>query len=231
MTLETDGSLDLARETLGVSHLFDRYGEIIPRGTVLFYEGDPGQEMYIVLSGKVRISKRVRHVEKTLVVLGKGEFFGEMAILNSRPRSATATVIEDCKILIIDRETFESMIRSNGEIAVRVIKKLAARLQEANNQIENLLLKDNVSRLVNLLRRLARERGAPASGEFVMDYPREDLATGAGISERQLDEVLKKLSAANMVRVVEGRISILRMEALEKFARFLEMKDQFGGLT
>jgi len=101
----------LEHKTNGDQDLFEKYGEIIPKGTVLFYEGDPGQEMYIIQAGKVRISKRVRNVEKTLVILGKGEFFGEMAILNNRPRSATATVIEDCKILIFDRETFETMIK------------------------------------------------------------------------------------------------------------------------
>ncbi len=211
--------------------LFDRYGEVISRGTVLFYEGDPGQEMYIILSGKVRISKEAGGLEKVLVVLGKGEFFGEMAILNNKPRSATATVIEDCRILIIDRETFETMIRSNGEIAVRIIKKLAARLQEADNQIENLLLRDNMSRLVNHLQRKALEAGAPATGEYCMPFLPEDLASEAGISGHQLEDLLKKLKSAKMVQTGEGEITIVKMEVLERFSKYLEMKDQFCNLT
>lgn len=211
--------------------LFDRYGEVVSRGTVLFYEGDPGQEMYIILSGKVRISKEAGGLEKVLVVLGKGEFFGEMAILNNKPRSATATVIEDCRILIIDRETFETMIRSNGEIAVRIIKKLAARLHEADNQIENLLLRDNMSRLVNHLQRKARDTGAPATGEYCMPFLPEDLASEAGISGPHLEELLRKLKSAKMVRTGEGELTIVRMEVLDRFSKYLEMKDQFSNLT
>lgn len=231
MDPENSSALNMQQKTGDGSDLFERFGEFIPKGTVLFYEGDPGQEMYIIQSGKVRISKRVRTVEKTLVILGKGEFFGEMAILNNRPRSASAAVFEDCKILIIDRETFETMIRNNAEIAIRIIKKLAARLQEADNQIENLLLKDNLSRVVNLLRRIAKENQAPAAGEFTLDYPLEDMAAHAGISEKHLQEVVKKLTSANMVLVSEDRVTIPKMEAIEKFSRYLEMRDQFGGLT
>ena len=74
------------------------------KGSEIFKEGDTGKEMYVVQSGKVRISKVVRDVEKTLVDLGAGEFFGEMAILNDRPRSATATVTEDAELLVVGPE-------------------------------------------------------------------------------------------------------------------------------
>src|SRR4051812_46571866 len=70
--------------------LFERFGKAFPPGTILFKEGDTGKEMYVIQSGKVRISKTVRDVEKTLVELPAGEFFGEMSILNDKPRSATA---------------------------------------------------------------------------------------------------------------------------------------------
>src|SRR5688500_8593387 len=125
--------------------LFNRFGKEIPRGTVLFREGDPGKEMYVVQSGKVAISKKVRDVEKILATLGPGEFFGEMAIISNKPRNATATVADDARLLVIDPKTFESMIRGNSEIAVRMIKKLADRLSEADTQIENLLMSDPAS--------------------------------------------------------------------------------------
>src|ERR671934_349281 len=108
--------------------LFQRFGKEFPKGHVLFREGDPGKEMYVLQSGKVAISKRVRDVEKVLATLGPGEFFGEMAIISNKPRNATATVSQDARLLIIDPKTFEGMIRSNGEISVRMIKKLADRL-------------------------------------------------------------------------------------------------------
>ncbi len=159
------------------SPLFEKFGKIIPKGTVLFREGDIGQEMYIIQSGRVKISKTVRNIEKTLSVIGKGEFFGEMAILNDKPRSATAEVVDDSEILVIDRNTFETMIKGNTEIALRIIKKLSQRLQEADNQIENLLIKDNTSRLVNLLAKIAKDKGIDTvMGGIVIDTTAEDMA-------------------------------------------------------
>src|SRR5438874_2596705 len=112
-------------------HLFSKFGKVFPAGTVLFREGEAGHEMYVVQVGRVSISKQVGDVQKVLSILGQGEFFGEMSILNNKPRSATATVAEDAKLLVIDSKTFEAMVRGNSEISVRMIKKLAHRLQEA----------------------------------------------------------------------------------------------------
>src|SRR5574337_1045094 len=95
------------------AQLFSRFGKKIPIGTVLFHEGDKGEEMFIIQSGRVKISKRIRGVEKTLATLEKGEFFGEMAILNDKPRSASAETIEECDRLVIDRKTFDARIRGN----------------------------------------------------------------------------------------------------------------------
>src|SRR5512143_2225730 len=110
--------------------LAQRFSKEAARGTVLFREGDPGREMFVVQAGKVQITKRVGDVEKLLATLGQGEFFGEMSILNNRPRTATATVAEDARLLVIDPKTFDSMLRANAEVAIRMIKKLADRLEE-----------------------------------------------------------------------------------------------------
>src|SRR5512132_4537014 len=131
--------------------LFQRFGKTFPSGTVLFREGEPGRDMYVVQSGRVNVSKKVGEVEKILSSMGPGEFLGEMSILNNRPRSATATCAEDSKLLVIDAKTFEAMIRGTAEIAIRMIKKLADRLAAANDQIENLLFADASSRVVHFL--------------------------------------------------------------------------------
>jgi len=94
--------------------LFQRFGKEFPMGTVLFREGDVGREMYVLQSGKISISKKVRDVEKVLAILGPGEFFGEMAIISNKPRNASATVEDDARVLVIDPRTFEAMIRGNS---------------------------------------------------------------------------------------------------------------------
>jgi CRP/FNR family transcriptional regulator, cyclic AMP receptor protein len=115
--------------------MFERFGENYPVGHVLFHEGDPGKHMYVIQSGRVQLTRRVRGREAHLATLPPGEFFGEMAIINKQPRSATATVIEESHLLVLDARTFEAMIRGNAEIAIRMIKKLSLRLSQANSQV------------------------------------------------------------------------------------------------
>ena len=131
--------------------------------------------MFVLQAGKVAISKKVRDVEKVLAMLGPGEFFGEMAIISNKPRNATATVEEDAKLLVIDPKTFEGMIRGNSEIAVRMIKKLAERLSEADAQIENLLLADPASRVVHQILQVCQTRGRPMEEGIEIDFTVREL--------------------------------------------------------
>jgi CRP-like cAMP-binding protein len=114
-------------------------------GQVLFREGDDGDDMYIIQSGRVAIKKRVKDGDATLAVLEKGDFFGEMAILERMPRSATAEVVEDGELIVISGEMFGDMIKANPEIAVRMLRKQSIRLRETNRQLENLMSNGAVS--------------------------------------------------------------------------------------
>jgi CRP-like cAMP-binding protein len=210
--------------------LFQRFGREFPRGTVLFREGEPGREMFVVHQGRVTISKRVGEVEKILSTLGAGEFLGEMSILNNRPRSATATCAEDSRLLVIDARTFEAMIRSNAEIAVRLIKKLSDRLQEANEQIENLLLTDAASRVVHYLATAAERGGATPAGRKIAVSPR-DLAAHVGVRPEQADEALMKLLRAKLLSVHPDGLVVPDVAKLRHFLEFLQMKAQFGDVA
>jgi CRP-like cAMP-binding protein len=207
--------------------LFQRFGKAFPRGTVLFREGDAGREMYVVHAGSVTITKQVGQVEKILSRLGPGEFLGEMAILNNKPRSATAICDEDCRLLVIDARTFETMIRSNAEIAVRLIKKLSDRLAEANEQIENLLLTDAASRVVHWLS-VTAERGTRTAAGMKIDMAPRDLAGRVGVRPDQADEALMKLLKAKIISVHPDGFVVPDGARLRHFLEFLQMKAQFG---
>jgi len=209
------------------AQLFTRYGKKIPTNTVLFHEGDHGEEMYIIQSGKVKISRRIRGVEKTLATLEKGEFFGEMAILNDKPRSAAAETIEDCEMLVIDRKTFDALIRGNAEIAVRFIKRLADRLRETNDQMESLMIKDNTSRLVSILAKQVREQ--KKGGEFLMSI--DDLAGVAGIELSQAKLILEKLASVRIVELTGDKVHIMTQDQVDKLLRYLEMREIFGEMA
>jgi CRP-like cAMP-binding protein len=119
---------------------FARFLTHYNKGQVLFSEGDDGEEMFIVQSGRVAIKKKLRDGNQaTLAVLEKGDFFGEMALLERLPRSATAEVIEDGDLIKIDNEVFGDMIKANPEIAIRMLRKYSIRLRETTRQIETAL--------------------------------------------------------------------------------------------
>lgn len=118
---------------------FARFLTRFPAGHVLFREGDSGEDMYIIQGGRVAIKKKVRDAEAVLAVMEKGDFFGEMAVLERLPRSATAEVLEPSDIIVISSETFGDMIKTNPEIAVRMLRKYSIRLRETNRQIEQML--------------------------------------------------------------------------------------------
>jgi len=210
--------------------LYKRFGREFPKGHLLFNDGEPGREMFVIQAGKVRISKRVREVEKTLVTLGAGEFFGEMSILNNRPRSATATVEEDAKLLVIEPKVFEAMVRGNTEIAVRMIKKLAQRLQEADEQIENLLHQDYNSRVVHFLAHSASKTGRQIDQGIAVDLTQKELASKVGLDNHVVDDVVNKLIRAKLVSIIETGLVVQNVERLREFLEFLEMKEKFGNI-
>src|SRR5579863_8459147 len=145
--------------------LFLRLGREFRAGEVLFREGEQGEEMYVIQSGLVQILKRVGADERPLATLGRGEFLGEMAILNGKPRTATAVVLEDAKCLVIDAATLEQMISSNTEIALRLVKKLARRIDSADEMIQILLNPDPKARVLHGLKRHAETFGTPTGPE------------------------------------------------------------------
>lgn len=210
--------------------LFQRFGKEFKRGTPLFREGEPGKEMYVLQSGRVAISKKVRDVEKVLAVLGPGEFFGEMAIISNKPRNASATVEEDARLLVIDPKTFEMMIRGNSEIAVRMIKKLAERLSDADAQIESLLLADPNSRIVHHMLHLCQTRGKAGEEGIEIDFPVKDLPRELAVGEPAIRFMISRLERAGLIDVTGDRVNVRDTARLFDFLRFLEMKWKFGDL-
>jgi hypothetical protein len=105
-------------------------------GEYLFREGEIGTEMYILQDGQVEILKTLGGEDKQLAVLEKGDFFGEMSLLEDLPRTASARTLVPCKVLKINGTTFDQMLRSNPEIAVRMMRKLSRRLRETDRLLQ-----------------------------------------------------------------------------------------------
>ncbi|HSD88334.1 MAG TPA: Crp/Fnr family transcriptional regulator [Kofleriaceae bacterium] len=218
----------------------DRFAREFKAGTVLFEEGQPGDYMYVVTRGEVEIRRKVGETERVLAVLPAGEFFGEMAILNARPRSATAVVRVDSRLLVIEGSTFEAMLRARPEIALRIIKALASRLENANQHIELLLLPTPNHRVVQCLRHMADEQMMLAGGQITPGtailVPKrvEDIAVRVGLPVHEVIDVVDRLRAARLVLMAEDAgiggdgFIVPEVGRLLEFLEFLNLKDRFG---
>ena len=212
--------------------LFIRFGRDFKAGDVLFREGETGEEMYVIQSGLVQVLKRIGADERALATLGRGEFLGEMAILNGKPRTATAVVLEDARCLVLDGRTLESMITKNPEIAMRLIKKLARRLDNADEMIQILMNPDPKARVMLGLKRYAETVGEPIpedkGGGIRVNTSAVDLAREVGTDEDHVIDVLSRLTRLHIAWEDElGSIVIADVGRLLEFMEFLEMPQKF----
>ena len=200
--------------------LFERYGRSFDAGAILYQEGDAADEVYVIHSGLVAMTTTVRGLARTLHEAGPGAVFGETALIMGRRREATATAVEDSQILVISRETFESMVTSNAEIAVRLIRKLASRLVTSHREIHTLLYRDPAARVASYLLDNV-EAIAPTAAS---------IASVVGLRPGQVSELLSKFIGAGMLAGGRGGPKVVDPEELRRYLQFLDLRERFEGL-
>ncbi|MDI1429958.1 Crp/Fnr family transcriptional regulator [Polyangium sorediatum] len=209
--------------------LFARFGREFSAGDILCREGDPGDVMYVIQTGSVRITKMIAGEERVIAMLGPGEFLGELAILNGKPRSATATVVETTRCLLVEARTLEKMVAVNAEIAMRLIKKLAKRLDSADALIEVLMHRDPKARIMLALARNAEAFGEKTAEGILIRTRAEDLARDVGVDAVAASDVMQRLRRLRLASEVPGGIVVADVGRLQDFVEFLEMPQKFGG--
>jgi len=198
-------------------------------GTVLFEQNDPGSRMYVVSSGRVKISRRLGDTEIVLATITDGEFFGEMALLEQLPRSATATTIDESELVEIDEETFHTMLRENSEIATRMMRKLCGRLRDTDRRLQNSLIENGIGRMLEVLRALLMQ-GVPAEEHWVRVRPSFDFFAHAGITVGQRDDIEGRLHRAKLMRR-DGADTLVANEAtLAEFSDYLQLHQTYDPL-
>ncbi|MBK9518397.1 MAG: cyclic nucleotide-binding domain-containing protein [Anaeromyxobacter sp.] len=208
----------------------DIYGRDFPAGAVIFEEGDPGSRLFVIQAGVVRIEKRTGGRALTLARLGPGEFFGEMALLERQPRSATAVVDEAARILELDEGAFEQVVAERSEVALRLLARLSRRLRQANRQIRDFLSADATCRAVALLRALA---GPPGEDGFRPIPAELDAARLAERSGAPLDgaALVARLQRARLLRQVGERAWLAPESVVAEYMRYAELAPRFGALA
>jgi CRP-like cAMP-binding protein len=187
--------------------------------------------MFIIQSGKVKISKLIKGGdEKTLVILGPGDFFGEMAVIDKDNRSANAIAIEPSRLISLDEDVFEMHMQTNPKIVKKILKNLSTRLREANQQIANLMIRDTNRLVANTVLLVAHKHGEEGAEGISMniDFSISELSKMCGVDIEKTREVVDKMVKARVLKLFGETMVVTSLEGLEKWIRYLEMKEQFG---
>lgn len=177
------------------SKLFEKFGRRLGKGEIIFREGDFGDTMYIIQEGEIEIRKRAGQAFKVLSSLRAGDFFGEMALIDKSPRSATAVAIADSALLEVTHRSFEYMLEHNLDFTKRLVRELVEKIRSSNELIYELLTKNKKHRLVNALVRFSRFNWSPTpKGNAIELNPFLEWASGTiGIERQQIITILNNL--------------------------------------
>lgn len=188
---------------------------------IVFHEGDYGDALYIIKSGRIKIAKvALDGREKTLTILKGGDFFGEMAIFDDMPRSATAESMDnDVRLLSISKNDFERLIIENPSIAIRIMKDLTRRIRQVNEQVQDLAFKDVhgrvASTLYNLLKTEKEASKDPDRDKLSsLKMTHQELANMVGSSRETVTRALNKLQDEGIISISHQQISILEVDRL-----------------
>lgn len=211
--------------------VFEKYGKVYKNGEVICKEGDKGDSMYIIYEGAVKITKRAHDKETTLAVLKEGDFFGEMAIIDKEPRSASAIAEGETKIIELDESIFEEQIKSNPKIIMQILKKMSQRLREADRQIKTLLMRSNSSKVAGTLLLITSRYGKTRDdGSIELDGTKvvKELNNMVNLPWEKIQNVLQMMSKARVLWKDGEKLIVRSEESLQKFMTYLELKDELG---
>lgn len=178
------------------------------KGKVVVKEGEQSQGMYVMLSGRAKVQRADDEgKEVILAVLGPGEFFGEMSLIDEEPRSATVVTLDPCEFIAITKEAFQFLIAQNNEVCLRIMRSLVQRLREADRRIETLALLDVYGRVAQVLLEFAETD----AGTYVVKdrIARQDIAKMVGASREMVSRVMKALETEGYIESMpEGRLRL-----------------------
>ena len=207
-----------AREALASALQYTDY----TRGETVFTEGEQGDTLFIVLTGKVKVGRRAADGrENMLSVMGPSDMFGELSLFDPGPRTATATVLTDARLATLSHAALRPWINDRPEIAEQLLRVLARRLRRTNDALADLIFTDVPGRVAKALLELA-ERFGTQEGEGVRvhhDLTQEELAQLVGASRETVNKALADFASRGWMRVDSRAVTILDADRLARRAR------------
>jgi CRP/FNR family transcriptional regulator, cyclic AMP receptor protein len=191
----------------------------VRRGRMIFQRGDAESSMMAVLKGSIRISTgSADGKEVTLNTIRAGEVFGEIALLDGRPRSADATAIEDSDLLVIERRHFLPFLLSNQDLVLRMLAVLCQRLRQTSDALGDFVMLDLPGRLARLLIRLADDHGSPTPAGIRIEFKlsQRNIGTRVGSSRESVNKQLQVWRDAGWVSLDHGYITVRQPQQLRQ---------------
>jgi CRP/FNR family cyclic AMP-dependent transcriptional regulator len=223
----SSGKLDVLRKHPIFSDLepaaFDqlcRYAKLttLKRGATIFSKGDAGNSLFAVISGTVKISSSSAEGRSAILnLIGSGEVFGEVALLDGLSRTTDAIANSDCELFVIDRREFIPFVRSQPALAMKFIELLCARLRWTSEQVEQVILQDLPGRLASALIRLTEKHQRSPAGRAIT-ITQQEISEMVGMSRESINKQLRAWATRNWVRLEHGAIVVLDAGSLQALA-------------
>lgn len=188
-------------------------------GETIFFQDDPGHAVFIIESGRVRIYVHGEDgQEMSVAIYHPGDLFGEMSLIDRRPRSATATAMEEAMLLALSADDFYRHLRESHQLALNVMLALSTRLRQTNEAMESLATLDVTRRLVKKLLHLAQRQGVVTrQGVHLRGrLTQQALASLIGASRESVNRAMRALERAGLLETTQGRILLLKPQELER---------------
>jgi len=194
---------------------------------IIFCEHEPGDELYIIQKGKIKITKIVDNNEVLLAVLKPGDIFGEMALLENKPRSATAISFGESELLSVNKKNFEAMVQNNPMLGTKLITLLSERIWKAYRQLANILISDPLGRMFDMLLTVVEENREPIihNAQYTFDFGPDELIKMVGLSMDKGNLLIQKLFQNKKFKLLDGKIVVTDLEELQKQVEFYKKMD------
>jgi len=201
-----------------------------PKGVMLFAEGEPGEELFVIQSGSISISKIVDGKEMLLGMLKAGDILGEMALLEDKPRAASAMATEDCVVMAVSKANFEILIRKQPQVVSKITTLLAGRIWFIFKQLENALIDNPLGRVYGaMLIQLEKNRvNLDSTSLHLFSSKWDEFVNMLGLTEKEGYIMMGELQKDKNVQVNKGRVHVDSVQALVKMAEYYQKMDKIG---
>lgn len=195
-----------------------------PENTMIFSESEPGEEMYIIQSGSVKITKIINEKEVLLALLHAKDIFGEMALLENKPRSASAIAHKETVLMVVNRSNFNNMVKTRPELITRLTELLSNRIWVIYKQLENAMMKNPLGKLYDtLLIELEKHRiPIEARKSYAYDFGIEELVNMAALDKVDSSRAVRELLDNKVFKIIDNKITVNDISEIENQVKYFK---------